>query len=293
MSSIETQDPAEYTRLRALELRHDWQFSRLFLPRESRAAFNALLALRVELADQLGDVSEAAIGMAKLEWWRSEIERGFAGSAQHPLAVQLGALLGEHDVAVEYVLEQLDAVEMIFLPGGIESLADEKLFRYRRDGVLAEIAAQLSGIEYRNDNRKLMHAARAIGELRAHVDAITSMPAQLQSGRPAFSVERLFAQGIAAETPVDPHAMEKLRDSAWQTWNELRVAARTAMEDVAMPPALLVQWQLLEADYRALAKRRNVLGTESLPLPGPLRRLFIAWNAARKAIKHPKQKTRD
>lgn len=285
MNARATQDPAEYSQQRALELRHDWHFSRLFLPPSSRNAFGALLALRAELAEQLRDVSEPAIGMAKLEWWRSEIERGFQRSAQHPLAIHLGDTLREKGVAVEYVLEQVDAAEMAFLPDGVATPADQKLFRYRRDGVLAEIAVRLSCDEYTSNTtttneRELFAAARAIGELRAHADSVISLAAQVRSGFTVVASEKFPEHGMAIEGSPDRKSLDALIAVEWQLWDQLRTTARTAMEGIALPPALMVQWRLLEADHKALVGNRGSLATGRISLPGPLRRLFIAWRAA-------------
>lgn len=289
MAATHTQSPEAYTRQRALDLRHDWQLSRLFLPRDSRECFNALLALRAELAEQVGKVSDPAVAAAKLEWWRAELERGFSDTAQHPLAIHLASLLRDKGIAIEYALEQIDAIEMASLPGGIASLADEKLFRYRRDGVLAEIALLLSGDGCNPDDRSIQAAARAIGEVRSHADAITSISMSPSSGVTAFSSATLADHEIHPETEISSNSLQALVNEQWQNWDNLRVAARTAIEDVALPPALQVQWDLLEADYRALMKQRNSVKVESLPLsrslPGPLRRLFIAWRAARKAAR--------
>ena len=259
----------------ALASGSDWLYSRLFLPRDRQVAFNALLALRTEVAAQLARVSDAAVAEAKLEWWRQEIERAAQGHGSHPLAADVTSLCRHHGIAAEYLLELIDAIDMRLLPGRLQTVADEKLFRYRHDGVLAELACLLAG----EDSRDKLALARTIGEIRAHVDALRTLATQLQQGELLFAAETVAAAGLDPHAATD-EALQRFLTAQWQHWDHLRIAARTMMQDSAPATVIAVQWALLEHDYRKLQARRGELPRRQPRLAGPLRRLFIAWRAA-------------
>ncbi|MDX1454076.1 MAG: squalene/phytoene synthase family protein [Gammaproteobacteria bacterium] len=256
----------------------DWMYSRLFLPRDQQPAFNAMLALRTEVGAQVARVSEPAVAEAKLEWWRAEIQRVAEGRGVHPLASGIVTTCTAHGIAVEYLLELVDAIDMRMLPGRLLSAADEKLFRYRHDGVLAEQASLLAG----HDSRQELELARALGELRSHVDALRTLARQLAQGNPLFADASLDAAAVDRHAPTSEQ-LERFLTVQWQRWDHLRVAARTLLQETNPAAALAVQWALLEDDYRRMQRQRDQLPNREPRLAGPLRRLFIAWRAARRS----------
>jgi hypothetical protein len=64
-----------------------------------------------------------------------------------------------------------------------------------------------------------------------------------------------------------------------------RIEARTAMENVRLPPALMLQWPLTQRDYQRLRAMPSEQLLREEPRDGMLRRLWIAWRAVRQTSK--------
>ena len=277
-------DPDTYAAEQAAMLRDDWQFSRIFAG-NAQAGFTALLALRAELQQVLVQVNEPAIAAMKFEWWRNEIARGFLGEAQHPLARSLGEHLSKAGSAPEYCVEIIDAAEMESDAPLDFSDQDFRLYLYRSGGVLAEQLALLSGTKARNT----LDASRHLGELKRFSDLVLATGAMLRAGVWLFPADWLDEQKRDAVLDDDAHA--ERQQLAQQLLNELdkqRVVTRTAMEDIALPPALALQWSLSQRDYHAVRKNPDCVFDAAPAKGNPMHRLWSAWRGARNAAKADK-----
>lgn len=274
-------DPDRYALDQALALRDDWQFSRIFASPRARPGFTALLALRAELQHVLAQASEPHIAALKFEWWRTEIERGFTGGAQHPLARALGQHLPSSDVAPEYVLELVDAAET-----EQESVSfteqDFRLYQYRSGGVIAELLAMLSG----TNDRNTLDVARRLGQLKRFTDLLLSTGAALRAGHWLFPQAWLAERGLEPRTLCEKHddaSTGELQRFMLDTIDRERIETRTAMESVELPPALLLQWSLAQRDYQRMRGNPAIM-LAARPVKGNgLARLWTAWRGARTA----------
>ncbi len=275
-------DTDQYAAEQAARLRDDWQFSRIFTDASARPGFTALLALRSELQHVLGQAAEPGIVAMKFEWWRTEIERGFAGDAQHPLARALGEHLGKAGIATEYCLELVDAAEM---EAGLDAFTQQefRLYLYRSGGVLAEQLALLSGAS----DRSALDAARRIGQLKRFTDMLLTLGAMLRADRWLFPEAWLRDNGLdAASLPRESAQRESLAQLMSGMLDDERVATRTAMEAVTLPPSLLLQWSLAQRDHARLRKNPGILFMQPPARDNAFARLWTAWRSARKAAAH-------
>lgn len=274
-------DPDRYAFEQAMSLRDDWQFSRIFAPDAARPGFTALLGLRAEMQHLLASTTEPEIAGVKFEWWRGEIERGFAGEAQHPLARALGTHLKSAGSAPEYCLELVDAAETEFESGVPFDEQNFQLYLYRSGGVLAEQLALLAG----SGERRVLDVARRLGQLKRFNDLLVSLGAMLRAGRWLFPAGWLDEHGLNVhslrENGADHRVAPLLRGMLTELDQE-RVAVRTAMQDVALPPALHLQWALAQHDYSRFRDRPESLLAERSSRSS-VRRLWISWRAARAA----------
>lgn len=266
-------DPDRYAAERAGMLRDDWQFSRLFA-RQAQPGFTALLALRAELQQILVQVNEPAIVTMKLEWWRNEIMRGFQQEAQHPLARALGHHLSKAGSAAEYCIEIVDAAETE--SEGTTTFTDQdfRLYLYRSGGVLGEQLVQLSG----STSRSELDAGRRLAELKRFTDLVLAAGTMLHAGAwllPASWLNELNLRDTADSSELANHLVSEL--------DRERVAVRTAIDGVKLPPALALQWSLAQRDYLELRKNPR-MSFSSAPAKGnAVLRLWAAWRAARRA----------
>lgn len=272
-------NPDQYCAGLARAVRDDWQYSRLFMPTAGRAGFTALLALREELRRLRQSATEMSIALTKLEWWREEISAAFAGNGQHPVSIALSGHLPAHGVAAEYCLELVDAAETELNPTEISTEADLQLFRYRRDGVMSELLVQLSG----HTSRDIVRAARLIGEGRSQFDIIRSLGAYAAHGRCLLPAETLERAGIAIELLQQKNevALTLVRNEIAKL-DELRVTARTAMENIFVPGAALIQWRLQEQELPRYRRNPALALAPIQASVSPFYKLWTAWRTARR-----------
>lgn len=262
-----------------MSLRDDWQFSRIFAAPAARPGFTALLALRAEMQHVLAQASEPGITAIKFEWWRNEIERGFAGDAEHPLAQSLGRHLRDAGSSAEYCQELVDATETES-EGAAFAEQDFRLYLYRSGGVLAEQLAQLAGAH----DRKTLDAARRLGQLKRFTDMLLSTGAMLRAGRWLFPVTWLQENDRNPQSLLENRSDELMRKMLSELDRE-RIDTRTAMENAGLPPALALQWSLAQRDYAKLRDNPQLM-LEPRPSKGNnLVRLWTAWRGARNAMK--------
>lgn len=271
-------DPDRYAAERADMLRDDWQFSRLFA-RQAQPGFTALLALRAELQQILVQVNEPAIVTMKLEWWRNEIMRGFQREAQHPLARALGHHLSKAGSAADYCIEIVDAAETESEGTAAFTDQDFRLYLYRSGGVLGEQLVQLSG----STSRPELDAGRRLAELKRFTDLVLAAGTMLHAGA------WLLPASWLNERNLDVHQLRDTADSS-ELANHLvgeldreRVAARTVIEGVKLPPALALQWSLAQRDYDELRKNPRMSFSLAPAKGNAVLRLWAAWRAARRA----------
>lgn len=275
-------DPDKYAAEQAAMLRDDWQFSRIFAG-DAQPGFTALLALRAELQQILVQVNEPAIAAMKFEWWRNEVARGFLGEAQHPLARSLGEHLSHAGSAPEYCVEIIDAAEMESDAGAF-SEQDFRLYLYRSGGVLAEQLALLSGAKARNSQ----DAARQLGELKRFSDLVLATGAMLRAGAWLFPAGWLKYDMQALLNENSRDEQQQLAERLFGELDKQRVVARTVMENVALPPALALQWSLTQRDYQVARKHADSIFDATPAKGNPMRRLWSAWRGARNTAKTTK-----
>lgn len=98
------------------------------LPRRARAHLLAVYGF-ARLVDELGDAPgpSPAERLAALDWLQAELERAFAGEAEHPLLVQLGATVHECRLTRDPFVRLIEANRL-----------DQRVSRYRTWAQLRE-----------------------------------------------------------------------------------------------------------------------------------------------------------
>jgi 15-cis-phytoene synthase len=76
--------PEQYVQHKAAESGSSFYYAFLFLPKPRRAAITAFYAFCREVDDVVDEVQDPGVAQTKLQWWASEVQRAYAGQAQHP-----------------------------------------------------------------------------------------------------------------------------------------------------------------------------------------------------------------
>lgn len=277
--------PDEYCQQKTSRAGSSFYYSFLFLPEERRRAITALYAFCREVDDVVDDCADPAVARTTLEWWRAEVDRIYAGTAQHPVGRALQPVVRDYGLAAEYLHEIVDGMQMDLDYDSYPSFAELSLYCHRVAGVVGLLAAEIFGYEDRHTPRY----AEALGMAFQLTNILRDVREDARRGRiyiPLDEMERFGVTPADLDRPLTTEAARELfatqadraRDWYRRAFAALperdRHAQRSGLVMAAIYETLLDE---IEADGFHVLERRIHLT--------PLRKLWIAWKTARKETK--------
>ena len=269
--------PAEYCQEKAAKSGSSFYYSFLFLPRERRAAITALYAFCREVDDIADECSDATLARTKLEWWRVELMRTFAGQPSHPVSQALLPAIRSYDLAREQFEEIIDGMEMDLQHVRYADFKALQLYCYRVAAVVGQLAAAIFGyseretLKYAHDLGlafQLTNIIRDVGE-----DARRNRIYLPQDELAQFGVTEsdiLAGHSSVAFRALMAHQVARARTFYQQALSELPTTDRRSQRP-GLVMAAIYQTLLNEIendDYQVLDRRISLT---------PLRKLWIAW----------------
>ena len=273
--------PQEYCQTKAAKSGSSFYYSFLFLPPPRRAAIVALYAFCREVDDVVDECSDPAIARVKLNWWREEVDRLFAGTPQHPVSRALAPVIEAFDLPREHFLEIVDGMEMDLDYDSYPSFRELSLYCHRVASVVGLMAAEIFGYQ----NRRTLKYAHHLGMAFQLTNILRDVREDLARGRlyipldelRRFAVEPADLQryqttdNIRALLAFQARRARSYYDQAFQHLpQEDRLAQRSGIIMARIYCTLLDE---IEADGFEVLQRRIRLT--------PLRKLWIAWRTSR------------
>lgn len=139
--------PEQYCQDKTAKSGSSFYYSFLFLPKQKRLAITALYAFCREVDDIADAEMDNNIKLVKLEWWRTEIEDLFSGSAHHPVTHALTSPIKNFNLEKEYFLEIIDGMEMDLERVRFANFEELNLYCYRVAGVVGILSASIFGFK--------------------------------------------------------------------------------------------------------------------------------------------------
>ncbi|MCW9031053.1 MAG: presqualene diphosphate synthase HpnD, partial [Gammaproteobacteria bacterium] len=149
--------PEEYCQDKTAKSGSSFYYSFLFLPKTKRLAITALYAFCREVDDIADAEMDNNIKRVKLEWWRSEIELLFNGTANHPVSHALLPVIKRFNLEKKYFLEIINGMEMDLEEVRFATFEELSLYCYRVAGVVGLLSASIFGY---NDPKTLEYATK-------------------------------------------------------------------------------------------------------------------------------------
>lgn len=107
----------------------------LFVEQRQKVAVTALLRFYREIRNIADKRLEPHVGLMKLSWWSTEIDRTYKGTAQHPLTQALVPIIQQYSLPEEGFQQFLEGIKIEIDFKGFESKEDFFHFLQLRAGV--------------------------------------------------------------------------------------------------------------------------------------------------------------
>jgi len=274
--------PDEYCQDKAARSGSSFYYSFLFLPPEQRQAITALYAFCREVDDAVDDCREAHVARAKLQWWREETARLFAGTPQHPVTRALSAAVDCYNLPEEYFLEILDGMAMDLEQTAYTSFKDLALYCYRAAGVVGLLSAEIFGYE----DRRTLKYAHTLGTALQLTNIIRDVREDARRGRIYLPQDELAHFGVEPEDLLQPVTTDRVRallefqaDRARDHYE--RALALLPEQDRYRQRSGLIMAAIYRATLEEIARDGYRVLEHAIALT-PLRKLWIAWSTARR-----------
>ena len=272
--------PDAYCASKAAQSGSSFHYSFRLLDPPRRAAITALYAFCREVDDIVDEMSDPNVARVKLAWWRTEIDRLYAGKPQHPVALALAPVVRRYAIAEANLQTVLDGMQMDLDQVRYTDFAALELYCERVAGVVGLMSAEIFGYS----DAATRDYAHDLGVAFQLTNIVRDVGEDARRGRIYLPQEDLARFGVppsdllqrrASPAFVALMAFEVDRARAWydralaKLPQRDRRAQRAGLAMAAIYRTLLDE---IERDgYRVLDRRIALT---------PLRKLWIATRAA-------------
>ncbi len=275
--------PDEYCQAKAAASGSSFYYSFLFLPPERRRAIVALYAFCREVDDVVDEVRDPGVARAKLDWWREEVGRLFAGSPEHPVGQALVPVVRDFALPQEHFAAVIDGMAMDLTQTRYLDFAGLEVYCHRVAGVVGLLSAEIFGYT----DPATRDYARDLGIAFQLTNICRDVGEDVRRDRIYLPHEDLARFGVTAQalrgaqySPAFRELMAFEVDRA-QAWYERALAHLPAVDRHAQRAGLVMAAiyrtllrEIARDGYRVLDRRTSLT---------PLRKLWIAWKTARRS----------
>jgi len=272
--------PDEYCRQKTAASGSSFVLAFWLLPRAKKRAMYALYAFCREVDDIVDDCLDTALAAIKLAWWREEIERVFAGRAEHPVGQALIGAVQTFQLEKDKFLAIIDGMEMDLRQNRYPDFASLSLYCYRVAGVVGLLSARIFGYQ----DEKTLDYAVDLGTAFQLTNILRDVGEDARRGRIYLPGEELARFGVTEAsllegcwTPEFPSLMRFQAERA-EAFYARALDVLPLCDRASQRPGLI-----MAAIYRALL--REIVAADFPVLEGRVRLtpLYKFWLALRTA----------
>ncbi len=283
--------PDEYCRERAANSGSSFYYSFAFLSAQRRRAITALYAFCREVDDIVDDSTDDNLARVRLDWWREEVERLYAGQPQHPVTRALAPHLSDYALERARLFEIIDGMQMDLEQNRYLDFEGLRLYCHRVAGVVGMLAANIFGARRESTSRY----AEELGVALQLTNIIRDVGEDARRNRIYLPIEDLQRFGVAAHEILAIRPSERFvelmrfqatraRECHARALSLLEAGERRAQRPGVMMAAIyFTLLDEIERDgFRVLTHRTSLT---------PVRKMWIAWRtwifgASRSATPH-------
>lgn len=246
----------------------------------------ALFALRREFEETVKETSDPTVGRTKLAWWQKETAALAAGSPSHPVSMALAAHLG--DVEAEYPALQalLAGFEMDLEQARYLDFPNLRRYMDGVGGTFAALLARVSAKGSAQDAAQAQDWAASLGHALMLAQFVHEIGNDARHGRIYVPIDELQRYNVTAADLINRRYSDaftqlmqfqtaRARDALHSALAAIPAAERRAQRPLRSLAALsLALLDEVEREGYQVLHQQIVLT--------PVRKLWIAWRAARR-----------
>jgi phytoene synthase len=269
--------PDEYCQEKAARSGSSFYYSFLFLPPERRRAIIALYAFCREVDDVVDECTDPQLARVKLAWWRTEVDRLYAGAPEHPVTRALQPHLQACGIKREGLLAIVDGMEMDLDQTRYLDWPGLRKYCWHVAGVVGELSASVFGY---TDARTLEYAEQ-LGLAFQLTNIIRDVGDDARRGRIYLPVNELQQFGVKAADILNARYSEEFEQlmafQAQRAREHYRAAMRALPEaDRRSQRAGLMMAAIYYALLDEIERDRWQVLHQRISLT-PVRKLWLAW----------------
>lgn len=278
-------NPQEYCQNKAAASGSSFYYSFRFLPEQKRHAIIALYAFCREVDDVVDETSDASVAAVKLQWWRDEINNLFHATPTHPVTLALKEHLPHINFKEKHFYEIIDGMAMDLSYDSYPTFKELSLYCYRVASVVGLLTIEIFGYK----DKQTQQYAHELGMAFQLTNILRDVHEDAVRGRIYLPLDELKRFNVAPEelqknitndniikllTFQKKRAMEYYQKAFESLPESDRYAQRSG---IIMADIYLATLNEIESDgFRVLEHRIKLT---------PIRKLWLAWKAARREKK--------
>jgi len=269
--------PEEYCQQKAASSGSSFYYSFLFLPPNRRRAIIALYAYCREVDDVVDECLDPQIAATKLVWWRTELDRLYAGKPEHPVTQALLPVLKEFTLPQEQLLEIIDGMQMDLQQTRYLDFKALSLYCYRVASVVGLLAAEIFGYT----DRATQKYAHDLGMAFQLTNIIRDVGEDARRGRVYLPIDELQRFNVPVADILNSRysdnfkalmefQIERAEQYYAQAMSQLPAADRKSQRPGLVMAAIYrtVLEEIKRDGCQVLSQRTSLT---------PIRKLWIAW----------------
>ena len=269
-------NPHDYCQDKAAKSGSSFYYSFMFLPAERRQAITALYAFCREVDDVVDECHDLSLAQTKLEWWRQEVGRVYAGTPTHPVGHALKDVIKGFRLPQEQLLEIIDGMAMDLSQTRYLDFKGLQLYCYRVASVVGLLAAEIFGYQ----DRQTLKYAHDLGLAFQLTNIIRDVGEDARRGRIYLPIEDLQRFEVPAKDLLEARYSDAFRElMAFQAeraekFYDQAFAQLPAIDRKAQRPGLV-----MAAIYRTLLReiaRDGFMVLDRRTSLTPLRKVWLA-----------------
>ncbi|WP_130472660.1 presqualene diphosphate synthase HpnD, partial [Candidatus Magnetaquicoccus inordinatus] len=252
--------PAQYCRRKTLASHTSFFLPFFFLPPPRRGAMYAVYAFCREVDDVVDNGLPVAEAAARLQEWRAWLQQGFAGTAEHPIVLELAHYRALFDLPEQPFYEILAGMEMDLQQHRYPTIEALQRYCYRVAVTVGLLAVRIFTHGQEPDGwsaEREQDFAHYLGEALQLTNIVRDVAEDARMGRIYLPQDWLQEAGVREEdllsgrwTPQLGEVLARLAEQAQENYRQADIVLNIPQQRQILLPALF-----MGAIYRAVLQR--------------------------------------